>query len=49
MDTLDFITESNAIEKIFRPVTPEEIAEHERFVNLEVVTIKDLEKFVAVY
>lgn len=49
MDTIDFVKESNAIEGIKRPPTKEEINEHNRFVRLDVITVKELEKFVSVY
>ena len=48
-ETLHFITESNAIEGIQRPPTDAEIAEYERFMNLRIINILDLEKFVSVY
>lgn len=47
--TREFIEESNRIEGIHRPPTEEEIAEHERFIGLDDVTIADLERFVSVY
>lgn len=43
------VAESNRIEGILRPPTAAEIAEHERFVALERVTVADLEAFVSVY
>ncbi len=48
-DYLAFIKESNAIEGIFRDPTKKEIAEFERFLALDTITIKDLKKFVSVY
>ena len=49
MNTRDLVAESNRIEGISRPPTDAEIAEHERFLQLECITIAELEKFVAVY
>lgn len=46
---LDFIRESNRIEGIHRDPTPEEVAEHNRFMSIKRVTVKDLERFVKVY
>lgn len=48
-EIIDFITESNAIEQIFREPTQEEIDEFIRFKDLEIVTIDDLIAFVKVY
>src|SRR3990172_10472879 len=45
----NFITESNKIEGIFREPTEEEMKEFFRFMNLEVITIEELQKFVSVY
>lgn len=45
----DQVAESNRIEGITRMPTPEEIAEHERFLGLERITIQELERFVSVY
>lgn len=45
----DFIKESNAIENIHRNPTKEEIAEFERFMALESISIDELKKFVSVY
>jgi len=45
----EFIAESNAIEGIHRPPSEAEIAEYERFMALDDVTIADLEIFVSVY
>lgn len=44
-----FVTESNKIEGITRKPTDAELGEHNRFTNLETVTIQDLEQFVRVY
>ena len=49
MNIADCVRESNRIEGIVRPVTPEEVAEHRRFVNLPRITVLELERFVAVY
>lgn len=43
-----FVLESNRIEGILRDSTPEEIAEHERFLALPEITVADLEAFVSV-
>lgn len=48
-DTETFVTESNRIEGITRKPTTAELAEHERFMALEVVTVEELERFVHVY
>ncbi len=45
----NFVKESNAIENINREPTEEEIVEFDRFMNLRVVTIDELIKFVSVY
>lgn len=45
----EFIDESNRIEGINRPATPEEIREFCRFLDLRTVTLDDLVKFVSVY
>lgn len=44
-----FIRESNGIEGIHRDPTTEEINEHNRFINLRVVTVDDLTLFVSIY
>lgn len=44
-----FVIESNWIERIYREPTPQEIDELRRFMALEVITIEELQKFVAVY
>ena len=49
MNTYEKVKESNWIEGITRDPTPDEIAEHERFLSLEYVSIEDLVKFVQVY
>jgi len=49
MNTRDFVKESNRIEGITRPPTKAEIEEHNRFVNLPVITVAELESFVSVY
>jgi len=48
-EIVDFITESNSIERIFRDPTQAEIDELIRFMALPVVTIEELEKFIEVY
>jgi hypothetical protein len=49
VNTTEKVRESNRIEGIRRSPTLAEIAEHERFVALERVTISELERFVGVY
>lgn len=44
-----FVAESNHIEGITRPPTPEEVNTHEWFVALPVVTVEALQQFVATY
>ena len=46
---LKFITESNAIEGIYRPSTEDEIMTALKFVELKELTLGDLENFVSVY
>lgn len=41
--------ESNAIEDIRREPSDKELDEYDRFMALEVITVKDLEKFVCIY
>lgn len=48
-DVVAFISESNRIENIVRSPTREEIEEALRFLELRVVTVGELEKFVSVY
>lgn len=45
-EILDFITESNKIESIYRPPTDAEVMATKRFLSLNHVGIKDLERFV---
>jgi hypothetical protein len=45
----DFVAESNHIEGIKRPPFATEVAEFERFMNLDEVTMHDLIQFVSVY
>ena len=45
----DFIRESNRIEGIFRDPTKAEIDEFKRFMQLEKITVGELEQFVNVY
>jgi hypothetical protein len=49
MNTLEIVAESNRIEGIDRPPTEAEIKEHERFVELESLSIPELERFLRVY
>lgn len=44
---IEFIVESNQIESITHPPTDAEIAAHERILALAMVTVADLERFVA--
>jgi hypothetical protein len=46
---IEFIRESNKIEKIFREPTHQEMREFIRFMALNKVTIEDLNVFVSVY
>jgi len=48
-EAFDFIKESNFIEGITRVPTDAEMFEHVRFTSLDVITIKELERFVSVY
>lgn len=48
-DTTKFVIESNRIEGIQRTPKAAEIAEHERFMELNKVTVEELERFVKVY
>jgi len=49
MSTRQFVMESNRIEGIDRNPYPYEVLEHERFLELEQVTVDELVKFVGVY
>ena len=49
MTTFEKVAESNRIEGIEREPTAEELVEHDRVMELENLTIRDLEKFVTVY
>lgn len=49
MNTYEMVAESNRIEGITRAPTPAELAEHERFVYLDRMNVKELERFVSVY
>lgn len=49
MNTIEKIEESNRIESIYRAPSAEEVAEYERFMKLERVTIEELTQFVNVY
>jgi hypothetical protein len=49
MNTYEKVAESNRIEGIGREPTEAEIAEHDRFVRLEKVSMEDLRMFVHVY
>jgi Fic family protein len=49
MTTFEKVKESNRIEGIEREPTAEELVEHDRVMELETLTITDLEKFVTVY
>ena len=48
-ELIDFVTESNSIERIFREPFLEEIDELSRFMSLDKITIDELKKFVSVY
>jgi len=49
MKAEEFVAESNKIERITRPPKLVEIQEHVIFINLPVITLKDLLRFVEVY
>lgn len=49
MNTALFVEESNRIEGIVRLPTAQEIAEHDRFMALDVITIDELKQFVSIY
>jgi len=49
MNSRDFIKESNHIEGIHRECTGAELDEFDRFIQLDVVTIDDLTRFVRTY
>jgi Fic family protein len=49
MTTFEKVAESNRIEGIEREPTAEELVEHDRVMELETLTIGDLEQFVTVY
>lgn len=46
---IEFVRESNAIERIYREPTTEEIVELKRFIALPRVTIVELQRFVSIY
>lgn len=48
-EIIDFIRESNAIERIFREPLQDEIDEFIRFKSLKVITVDELVRFVSVY
>jgi len=45
----EFVRESNEIEGIYRDPSLAEVEEMERFMDLEEVTVEDLERFVSIY
>ena len=49
LDAIYFIAESKRIEGILSPPTEAEITEHNRFMNLTLIAVSDLEQFVAVF
>jgi hypothetical protein len=49
MDIVEQVSESLRIEGIVRPPTVDEIAEHQRFMNLESLSISELEAFLKVF
>jgi hypothetical protein len=49
LNTYELVAESNRIEGITRPPTPEEIGEFERFMAIETMSIGQLCSFVRVY
>jgi hypothetical protein len=48
LDAFQKVAESNRIENMSRPPTEVDIQEHERFVNLEELTVEELQLFVSV-
>lgn len=46
---VDFVTESNRIEQIFRQPTDDELYELVRFMGLSKITIDELKRFVTIY
>lgn len=48
-NTFNFVKESNKIEGIHRDPTLAELGEHNRFMKLLVITVKQLTEFVSVY
>lgn len=48
LELIEFIVESNQIERITHPPTDAEIKAHERILALAMVTVADLERFVQV-
>ena len=48
MSLMDFVTDSNAIEGIFRAPTFEELRGHREFLNLKSISVNDLEVLVAI-
>src|ERR1700733_7372466 len=49
MDIFECVAENLRIEGIDRPPTEDEIAEHQRFMRLETLSISDLEAFLKIY
>ncbi len=49
MDIVEFVKESNRIERIYREPLHEEVQEMTRFMSLSTITINELEAFVSVY
>lgn len=49
MTASQFVAESNFIEGILRKPTTAEVAEFERFMGLDYITVEEMERFVSVY
>lgn len=49
MNKIEFIKESNKIEGIYREPTSAEVNEFDRFMDLDIITVNDLEQFVKIY
>jgi hypothetical protein len=48
-EIIDFVIESNEIERISRAISKAEIDEFRRFIALDVITIAELKRFLAIY
>ena len=48
-ELFDFVKESNSIENIIRNPFDQELKEHERFMNLDQMSVEEIESFVKVH